>query len=39
MLQSALALAVFAVAGLLLRFGDSLVAGFAVLAALLLAPR
>ena len=36
MLQSALALAVFAVAGLLLRFGDSLVAGFAVLAALLL---
>ena len=36
MAQSALALAVFAVAGLLLRFGDSLVAGFAVLAALLL---
>ena len=36
MLQSALALAVFAVAGLLLRYGDSLLAGFAVLAALLL---
>jgi putative ABC transport system permease protein len=36
MLQSALALAVFAVAGLLLRYGDSLTAGFAVLAALLL---
>jgi putative ABC transport system permease protein len=36
MLQSALALAVFAFAGLLLRYGDSLMAGFAVLAALLL---
>jgi putative ABC transport system permease protein len=36
MLQSALAIAVFAAAGCLLRFGDSLVAGFAVLAALLL---
>ncbi len=36
MLQSALALAVFAVAALLLRYGDSLLAGFAVLAALLL---
>jgi putative ABC transport system permease protein len=35
-LQSALALAVFVVAGLLLRYGDSLLAGFAVLAALLL---
>jgi putative ABC transport system permease protein len=35
-LQSTLALAVFAVAGLLLRYGDSLLAGFAVLAALLL---
>jgi len=36
MLQSALALAVFAAAALLLRYGDSLLAGFAVLAALLL---
>jgi putative ABC transport system permease protein len=36
MLQSSLALAVFALAALLLRYGDSLVAGFAVLAALLL---
>jgi putative ABC transport system permease protein len=36
MLQSALALAIFAAAGGLLWFGDSLVAGFAVLAALLL---
>jgi putative ABC transport system permease protein len=36
MLQSAAALAVFAFAGCLLWFGDSLVAGFAVLAALLL---
>jgi putative ABC transport system permease protein len=35
-LQSAAGCAVFAVAGLLLRFGDSLLAGFAVLAALLL---
>ena len=35
-LQSALALAVFAVAALLLWYGDSLVSGFAVLAALLL---
>jgi putative ABC transport system permease protein len=35
-LQSALALAVFAAAACLLRFGDSLVSGFAVLAALLL---
>ena len=35
-LQSALALAVFAAAGGLLWFGDSLVSGFAVLAALLL---
>jgi putative ABC transport system permease protein len=34
--QGALALAVFAAAGCLLWFGDSLVAGFAVLAALLL---
>ena len=34
--QSALALAVFAAAGGLLWFGDSLVSGFAVLAALLL---
>jgi putative ABC transport system permease protein len=34
--QSALALAVFALAGWLLWFGDSLVSGFAVLAALLL---
>ena len=34
--QSALALAVFAAAGCLLWFGDSLVAGFAVLAALML---
>jgi putative ABC transport system permease protein len=36
LLQSALALAIFAAAGGLLWFGDSLVAGFAVLAALLL---
>ena len=36
MLQSALALGVFVVAALLLRYGDSLLAGFAVLAALLL---
>jgi putative ABC transport system permease protein len=36
MFQSALALAVFALAALLLRYGDSLMAGFAVLAALLL---
>ena len=35
-LQSALALAVLAAAGLFLRYGDSLVSGFAVLAALLL---
>ncbi len=35
-LQSALALAVFAAAGCFLWFGDSLVSGFAVLAALLL---
>jgi len=35
-LQGAVALAVFAAAGGLLRFGDSLVSGFAVLAALLL---
>jgi putative ABC transport system permease protein len=35
-LQSALALGVFVVAALLLRYGDSLLAGFAVLAALLL---
>jgi putative ABC transport system permease protein len=35
-LQSAVALAVFAAAGCLLWFGDSLVSGFAVLAALLL---
>jgi putative ABC transport system permease protein len=34
--QSALALAVFAVAAGLIRFGDSLIAGFAVLAALML---
>jgi len=34
--QSALALAVFAAAGLFLLFGDSLIAGFAVLAAMLL---
>src|ERR1700683_4415243 len=34
--QSALALAIFALAGWLLWFGDSLVSGFAVLAALLL---
>jgi putative ABC transport system permease protein len=34
--QSALALAVFAAAGLFLLFGDSLISGFAVLAALLL---
>jgi putative ABC transport system permease protein len=36
MLQSALSLAVLAAAGLLLWYGDSLVSGFAVLAALLL---
>ena len=36
MLQSAVALAVFAAAACFLRFGDSLVSGFAVLAALLL---
>ena len=36
MFQSALALAVFAAAGGLLWFGDSLIAGFAVLAALML---
>ena len=36
MFQSAAALAVFAVAGGLLWFGDSLIAGFAVLAALML---
>ena len=36
MFQSALALLVFAVAGALLWFGDSLISGFAVLAALLL---
>jgi putative ABC transport system permease protein len=36
MFQSALALTVFAVAGGLLWFGDSLIAGFAVLAAMLL---
>ena len=35
-LQSALALAVLAAAGLILQYGDSLVSGFAVLAALLL---
>ncbi len=35
-LQSALALAVLAAAGLILRYGDSLVSGFAVLAAMLL---
>jgi putative ABC transport system permease protein len=35
-LQSAAALAVFAVAALLLRYGDSLIAGFGVLAALML---
>ena len=35
-LQSAVALAVFAIAGLLLWYGDSLVSGFGVLAALLL---
>jgi putative ABC transport system permease protein len=35
-LQSALALAVFAIAGLLLWYGDSLISGFGVLAALLL---
>jgi len=35
-LQGALAVAVFIAAGCLLRFGDSLIAGFAVLAALLL---
>jgi putative ABC transport system permease protein len=34
--QSALALAVFAAAGLFLLFGDSLISGFAVLAAMLL---
>jgi putative ABC transport system permease protein len=34
--QSALALAVFAVAGLFLLFGDSLISGFAVLASMLL---
>ena len=36
MLQSAVALAVFAAAGFLLWYGDSLLSGFAVLAALLL---
>ncbi|MBR0794306.1 ABC transporter permease [Bradyrhizobium jicamae] len=36
MFQSAAAIAVFAVAGGLIRFGDSLIAGFAVLAALML---
>jgi len=36
MFQSATALAVFAVAAALIRFGDSLIAGFAVLAALML---
>ncbi|QIG96701.1 ABC transporter permease [Bradyrhizobium sp. 6(2017)] len=36
MLQSAAALAVFAVAAGLIQFGDSLIAGFAVLAALML---
>ncbi|MGY4317775.1 FtsX-like permease family protein [Bradyrhizobium sp. JR3.5] len=36
MFQSAAALAVFAVAAALIRFGDSLIAGFAVLAALML---
>jgi putative ABC transport system permease protein len=36
MFQSAAALAVFAAAALLIRFGDSLIAGFAVLAALML---
>ena len=36
MFQSALALAVFAIAGGLLAFGDSLVTGFALLAAMLL---
>ena len=36
LLQSAAALAVFAVALLLLRYGDSLIAGFGVLAALML---
>ncbi|MHC2338371.1 ABC transporter permease [Bradyrhizobium sp. USDA 4454] len=35
-LQSAAALAVFAIAAALIRFGDSLIAGFAVLAALML---
>jgi putative ABC transport system permease protein len=35
-LQSAVALAVFAIAGLLLWYGDSLISGFGVLAALLL---
>lgn len=37
MIQSAVALAVFAAAGFLLWYGDSLLSGFAVLAALLLA--
>ena len=37
MFQSAVALAVFAAAGFLLWYGDSLLSGFAVLAALLLA--
>ena len=37
MVQSAVALAVFAAAGFLLWYGDSLLSGFAVLAALLLA--
>ena len=36
MFQSAAAVAVFAVAAALIRFGDSLIAGFAVLAALML---
>ncbi|WP_050419886.1 ABC transporter permease [Bradyrhizobium tropiciagri] len=36
MFQSAAALAVFAVAAVLIQFGDSLIAGFAVLAALML---
>lgn len=36
MIQSAAAIAVFAVAGVLIWFGDSLLAGFAVLAALML---
>ncbi|MES5485980.1 ABC transporter permease [Bradyrhizobium sp. INPA03-11B] len=36
MFQSAAALAVFAVAAMLIQFGDSLIAGFAVLAALML---